>query len=107
MLQDPRPCYLPLLGHVSHQKEGNAPALCPLHQEAGALSHLGYRAGSRLNVPGGQGLDRVHHHGGAPPKVIQGAQQRFDLRLPNEVNPLACQTQPFSSHLDLVGRLLP
>src|SRR5690606_40010836 len=47
---------------MPHNKHGRTGLFCETQQLGGTLAHLRYGAGSRLDMGGMQGLDRIDYH---------------------------------------------
>jgi hypothetical protein len=105
VLQHTRTGERSVLGHMPDQKDDRVLLLGETDQLGGRLAHLRDRAGGRLQGVGVEGLNGVDDHH-ARPLLRRGREDRLDIGLGKQPDPVARQSEPMGAQPDLLGRLL-
>ncbi len=101
VLQDSRAGNRAFLGHVPDDEHRNVAWLCPLHDPARALPHLGDASRRRRDLVDHHGLDGVdHQHAGV--RVLRRGKDRVEIRFRQNEDVVRLDAEPIGPELDLL-----
>ena len=101
MLQDPGTGYHALLGHMTHDENGDSQPFGGLHQQIGGFPYLADASGGGGNILPVHGLDGINDHH-VRLFVFNGPPDQIQVGLTEEQKLPGDRPDPVGPHLDLL-----